>query len=72
MTDNEFPFQRVVVTGGAGFIGSSVCRHLVRHSSAEIFNFDKLTYAGNLESLREVSGDGRYISKRAISPMSPQ
>jgi dTDP-glucose 4,6-dehydratase len=58
--DNHFPFQRVVVTGGAGFIGSSVCRHLVRHSSAEVFNFDKLTYAGTLESLREVSGDGRY------------
>ncbi|MGS4887923.1 dTDP-glucose 4,6-dehydratase [Roseibium sp. MB-4] len=45
---------RVIVTGGAGFIGSAVVRHLVRNVGAEVLTIDKLTYAGNLDSLREV------------------
>ena len=44
----------ILVTGGAGFIGSAVCRHLVRSGSADVLNVDKLTYAGNLASLHEV------------------
>ncbi|MCW0233485.1 MAG: GDP-mannose 4,6-dehydratase, partial [Ferrovibrio sp.] len=45
--------QRVLVTGGAGFIGSAVVRRLVRQGRA-VLNYDKLTYAGNLASLAEV------------------
>ncbi len=53
--------MRILVTGGAGFIGSNYCRLVLReHPEDEVVNFDKLTYAGNLENLREVEGDGRY------------
>src|SRR6516165_2169350 len=52
--------MRIIITGGAGFIGSAVCRHLIKESDAEVVNVDKLTYAGNLDSLRSVSQDERY------------
>ena len=46
--------MRILVTGGAGFIGSAVVRYLVQVVGAQVLNVDKLTYAGNLASLREV------------------
>ena len=52
--------MRIIVTGGAGFIGSAVCRHLIKETEAEVVNVDKLTYAGNPNSLRSVSGHPRY------------
>ena len=52
--------ERVLVTGGAGFIGSSVCRHLVRKGGYHVVNVDKLTYAGNPESLREIGNSPNY------------
>lgn len=56
--------MRVMVTGGAGFIGSALVRHLVRDTAHEVLNYDKLTYAGVLTSLDEVSDDPRYYFVR--------
>ncbi|MBD1555100.1 NAD-dependent epimerase/dehydratase family protein, partial [Pseudomonas typographi] len=44
--------MRILVTGGAGFIGSALIRHLIANTEHEVLNLDKLTYAGNLESLQ--------------------
>ena len=52
--------MKLLITGGAGFIGSAVIRHIIRNTDNEVVNLDKLTYAGNLESLSEVSGSLRY------------
>jgi dTDP-glucose 4,6-dehydratase len=52
--------MRVIVTGGAGFIGSAVVRHLVLERGYEVLNFDKLTYAGYLPSLRDVERNDLY------------
>lgn len=52
--------KRVLVTGGAGFIGSAVVRGLLSQSGFEVLNLDKLTYAANLESLRSVADNPRY------------
>ncbi|MEO9522534.1 dTDP-glucose 4,6-dehydratase [Marinobacter alexandrii] len=52
--------MKLLVTGGAGFIGSAVIRHIIRNTRDEVVNLDKLTYAGNLESLAEVSDSSRY------------
>ena len=51
---------RVVITGGAGFIGSALVRYLVNSQKATVLNLDKLTYAGNLSSLRSVESDTHY------------
>ena len=48
------------VTGGAGFIGSAVVRELLNNTDHTVVNVDKLTYAGNLESLESVAGNSRY------------
>lgn len=49
-----------LVTGGAGFIGSAVCRHLIDSTPHRVINFDKLTYAANLSSLDTVADNARY------------
>jgi dTDP-glucose 4,6-dehydratase len=52
--------MKLLVTGGAGFIGSAVIRHIINNTTDEVVNLDKLTYAGNLESLAEASKSARY------------
>ena len=52
--------MKLLITGGAGFIGSALIRYLIEHTDDTVVNVDKLTYAGNLESLLEVSDNPRY------------
>src|SRR5579862_5363925 len=57
--------KRFLITGGAGFIGSAVVRHLVRETDHRVCVVDKLTYAGNLSSLEPVASDPRYAFVKA-------
>jgi dTDP-glucose 4,6-dehydratase len=57
--------ERILVTGGAGFIGSALCRHLIAASEALVVNLDKLTYAANLDSLMPIAGHNRYRFEKA-------
>ncbi len=52
--------MKILVTGGAGFIGSAVIRYIINHTNDSVINLDKLTYAGNLESLVDISRNDRY------------
>ena len=52
--------RTVLVTGGAGFIGSNFVHHLLAHHDQRVINLDKLTYAGNLDNLRDIQEDRRY------------
>ena len=56
--------MKILITGGAGFIGSAVVRHIINNTNDEVMNIDKLTYAGNLESLDTVADHPRYGFKQ--------
>lgn len=63
--------MNILVTGGAGFIGSAVIRHIINDTTHNVLNVDKLTYAGNLESLADISKSPRYqFSKTDICDQS--
>ncbi|MGB3627240.1 MAG: dTDP-glucose 4,6-dehydratase [Henriciella sp.] len=57
--------MKILVTGGAGFIGSAVCRYLIEETDHSVVNVDKLTYAANLASVAPVDGDERYAFEQA-------
>jgi len=52
--------KKILITGGAGFIGSALIRHIINNTNHYVINLDKLTYAGNLESLSEIEDNKRY------------
>jgi dTDP-glucose 4,6-dehydratase len=54
-------YMKFLITGGCGFIGSAVIRHIIKNTNDIVINIDKLTYAGNLESLESVERSDRYI-----------
>lgn len=56
--------MKFLVTGGAGFIGSAVIRHIINNTTDSVINIDKLTYAGNLESLVDIKDNDRYCFKQ--------
>lgn len=56
--------MKILITGGAGFIGSAVIRHIINNTDDEVLNIDKLTYAGNLESLTDIYQSARYSFKQ--------
>jgi dTDP-glucose 4,6-dehydratase len=52
--------KKILITGGAGFIGSALIRHIIDNTEHHVVNVDKLTYAGNLESLISIENSDRY------------
>src|SRR3712207_3857503 len=64
--------KRILVTGGAGFIGSAVVRKIVRETPHRVLVLDKLTYAGHLASLAPVAGHPRYAFVRACIADAPR
>jgi dTDP-glucose 4,6-dehydratase len=56
--------ETILITGGCGFIGTNFVRHMLERYDYNVINFDKLTYAGNMENLKDLDGDGRYTFVR--------
>ncbi|MCF2848670.1 dTDP-glucose 4,6-dehydratase [Pseudoalteromonas sp. ACER1] len=56
--------MKILVTGGAGFIGSAVIRHIIENTCDSVINIDKLTYAGNLQSLESIKSSNRYVFEK--------
>ena len=56
--------KKLLITGGAGFIGSAVIRHIINNSNHRVINVDNLTYAGNLDSLTSVENSSRYTFEK--------
>jgi dTDP-glucose 4,6-dehydratase len=56
---------RILITGGAGFIGSALIRYIINNTNDEVINIDKLTYAGNLKNLESISFNNRYFFEKA-------
>ena len=61
---NIMDIKKIIVTGGAGFIGSAVVRHIINNTKHQVTNIDKITYAGNLESLKSVENHKRYFFEK--------
>ena len=57
-------FKKLLITGGAGFIGSAVIRHIINNSNNSVVNIDKLTYAGNIESIDSITNNTRYVFEK--------
>lgn len=56
--------MKILVTGGAGFIGSAVIREIIQKTNNSVINLDKLTYAGNLENLKSIATNSRYVFEK--------
>ena len=56
--------KSILVTGGAGFIGSALIRHIITYTQHNVVNIDKLTYSGNLQSLESVENDNNYTFEK--------
>lgn len=64
-TTTQTPIRTIMVTGGAGFIGSAVVRYLIKNTDHTVVNIDALTYAGNLESIAPIADSPRYHFEQA-------